>query len=196
MIDLALEQVFSKSVGLKDISLYVETSDIVIRNVAGKPVYFPGTELGYTGKLVFFKYYDPYTTTLEYVFSSNIPSTMKIADIVPQLIKSKNLPVSSKLILFEEVKPGMIDFINPELTFNQADIGVGDIICFQVEVDPKSMDLFADPTLATAPGYYESLSNKVTVVFKPKTNKGKDIELELSKKMTYDDVSTFNVGSR
>ena len=54
------------------------------------------------------------------------------------------------------------------------------------------IDSLPEPYLATAPGYYDAMLNRIIVNFKPKflesRHKG-DFQLVLCKKMTYDTVS-------
>jgi len=41
------------------------------------------------------------------------------------------------LKLYEEIKPGMIELMQPKLTFSQSKIQDGDVICFQVDLSKK-----------------------------------------------------------
>ena len=63
----------------------------------------------------------------------------------------------------------MIDLLKvSKHTFAQAELSDGDIICFQKELTPEEVAHLPDPTLASAPSYYDALVNRVTVIFKNK----------------------------
>jgi len=87
----------------------------------------------------------------------------------------------------------MIELIDPEVTFVDAELLDGDILCVQYQLLPEDMDKLEDPTVATVPGYFERLANRVIVPFRnkirdPSAAHQEDLKLVLSKKMTYDQV--------
>lgn len=67
--------------------------------------------------------------------------TAKLATLVPELIKRANLPQDSSLILFEEIKPNMlerIEDIDKPLEHLLEELMDGDILVFQRELPPQN----------------------------------------------------------
>ncbi|KAK6092951.1 ubiquitin-specific protease ubp15 [Batrachochytrium dendrobatidis] len=194
--ELTMEVVRSKvAKGVADLRFYAEVSDKPISQLNDKAVYFmpystitPPPQL-----LLFIKYYDPIAPKLEFLSSITVRNkNHKISEIIPELLALKHLPPLTPILLYEEIKVGMVDSIKPNLTFSQAEIGDGDIICFQRDFQGEEITQVPDAQLLTAPGYYELLANRIIVTFKPKSkdmpNKG-EFELVLSRKMLYDAVT-------
>ena len=77
------------------------------------------------------KYYDPYTTTVKYVGRAIVRSSLKISDLHMIMNNMADLPVGTPLVVFEEVKPSMIDALMPNITLKAAEIRNGDILVFQ-----------------------------------------------------------------
>ncbi|KAJ3300789.1 hypothetical protein HK104_003759 [Borealophlyctis nickersoniae] len=155
----------------------------------GKIHYFLPKEDGNSPSImIFLKYYDPLARKMQYVGHMTFSKNTRIQDIIPDLNKRMNFPLDTRLVLYEEVKPTMIDALNSKLTFQAAELGDGDIICFQKEhADPSSL---ADPGWADVTRYFDNIHSRVTVTFRPKARDQKDregtFELTLSKKDTYD----------
>ena len=84
----------------------------------------------------------------------------------------------------------MIEFMKPKYTLTQSEIQDGDIICFQVDISDKevhdleSQGLYSDPQQ-----FYDSLQNRVMVLFRPKFDEPDtdqpEFTLVLSKKQSY-----------
>ncbi|KAI8922962.1 hypothetical protein BC831DRAFT_473479 [Entophlyctis helioformis] len=177
-----------------DLRLYVEVADKPIDVVNGEPVYFLPRDntVQQPFLLLFIKYYDPLQGKMEFVGTYTVRSHLaRISDIVPVLLEMKGLPPSTPIQIYEEIKPGMVEILPLQQTYVQAEIGDGDILCFQREILGDEITKLPDANLLSAFGFYEYLSNRLTVTFKPKAkdapHKG-DIELVLSKKMGYDMV--------
>ncbi len=60
--------------------------------------------------------------------------TQRILDVFPDIMAKRGIDPSTPIKLYEEIKPGMIDLVKPKSTFHQAEIGDGDILCFQKEL--------------------------------------------------------------
>jgi ubiquitin carboxyl-terminal hydrolase 7 len=128
--------------GMSEFTIYLQVSTLPVGHKPdGKPMYFYGENMiGYTGILLFIKYYDPTTGTMEFLSTYTVPKiTDKIADIIPDLVRAKGLSGDAKLQLYEEVKPHMVDELKIDQTFEQAEIGNGDIICFQIVAEYLSL---------------------------------------------------------
>jgi ubiquitin carboxyl-terminal hydrolase 7 len=61
----------------------------------------------------------------------------KIASIMPSLIERAQLPKNASLVLYEEVKPTLIEPLRHSKTFNESEFQHGDIICFQLSMGQK-----------------------------------------------------------
>lgn len=127
-----------KSHRLNEVCFYFQVNDKPIGvNQYNEAYYFKGkNDVGYNGILLFIKYYDPNTATMEYVKALEVNSiTDKISSYVPSLLNMKNIPPETKIQLYEEIKPEMVDILDINQTFEQAELSNGDIICFQVHYE-------------------------------------------------------------
>ncbi|RIB10409.1 ICP0-binding domain of ubiquitin-specific protease 7 [Gigaspora rosea] len=115
-----------------------------------------------------------------------------IYDIIPILCEKKEFPPHTPLIIYKEVQPNMIRKMDPNLTFQQAEIKNGDIICFQKTlITEKSREFIAARRICDIPAFYKSLSTGIVVQFKPKYKDREpnvEFELVLSKRSTYNYV--------
>ncbi|KAI8609294.1 putative ubiquitin-specific processing protease 21 [Chytriomyces sp. MP71] len=140
--------------------------------------------------LIFVKKYDNLTGKIGYAGKAYFPKSQKIADAIPEMQAMAKLEGPVKI--FEEVKPGMIEPTDITKTFSSAELGNGDIICIQNDLTPAQVEALEDSRFESVVFYFEDFQNRMPVIFKHK-NKDKetqlpDVELVLSKKMTYDQV--------
>ncbi|TPX31523.1 hypothetical protein SmJEL517_g05139 [Synchytrium microbalum] len=198
----AIREKYSKT--QPELRLYLEQPDPELLLTSPKGPYFMPKEDKENGQIIIFlKFYDPKKQKIEYAGKLTVKSrTMKISDVLPIMAERVDLPPNTPLKLFEEVKPTMIDPLKFKQSFAQAELGDGDIICYQKEVTDQEMLELPDQNLAHAPAYFDAILNRITVAFRPKTV-GKDVpsmkdakdrgpgdfELVLSKKMAYDLVA-------
>jgi len=61
--------------------------------------------------MLFFKYYCPRTGKIHYMSHMYLPITTKLHDVLPKLCALANISPDSKLILWEEIKPNMLERI-------------------------------------------------------------------------------------
>ena len=81
--------------------------------------------------LLFFKYYDPAKEKIYYMGHSYVSIQSKVSNLVPMLVQRANLPLGSQLLLFEEIKPNMIEKMEEmekPLEHVLEELMVGDII--------------------------------------------------------------------
>jgi len=164
--------------------------------VADKPIngksWFPPTE-GNSHIMVFLKYFDPDTQTLEGLGHLYIQKFGKVGDYTRILCEKKEFPPDTPLKIYEEIKPNMIEEMKPKNTFQQSEIQDGDIICFQKALTEKEIqEHMAASRIHSIPHFYESLSLRVVVSFKPKLKDREpkpEFDLVLNKKWTYDQVA-------
>jgi len=57
--------------------------------------------------------------------------------MVPDFNAMKGFPIDTPLLLYEEIKPDMIEEIPLKNNSTSAEIGNGDIICFQKALTPE-----------------------------------------------------------
>lgn len=60
-----------------------------------------------------------------------VPKLGKVGSIIDALNEMAGFPAGTELLLFEEIKPTMIDQMDLNVTFTEAEIQDGDIICIQ-----------------------------------------------------------------
>eukprot|EP01111_Echinosteliopsis_oligospora_P012912 TRINITY_DN4502_c0_g1_i1.p1 TRINITY_DN4502_c0_g1~~TRINITY_DN4502_c0_g1_i1.p1 ORF type:complete len:1110 (+),score=317.42 TRINITY_DN4502_c0_g1_i1:80-3409(+) len=143
--------------------------------------------------LIFFKYYDPFSETLTYVGHQMVKASMKITNMTGMMCAMARIPPSSHLLVFEEVKPTMIDPIKPQYTLREGEISNGDIIVYQTQVDVSNS---ANINLPTAVDYYDHILNRILVKFRRLDQPKKTaFVLDLNKKMLFDQV-TAKVAAR
>lgn len=65
-------------------------------------------------------------------------------------------------ILLQEIKPGMIELMNPERTFAQSEMQDGDIVCFHVDIPDNEVDALESRGLYSNPQqFYNFLQNRL-----------------------------------
>ncbi len=152
--------------------------------------------------LIFIKQYDPLNQSMRFAgfiflidvsrvaLTVSVRPSDQISSILPSIQKVANFSEQQPMTIYEEVKPGMIEKVNTLNSFAMAELVDGDILIFQQDLTGPEMDSLRDPTLATAPGYYELLRNRIQVHFKHRGAKdgSQEIVLVLNKKMSYEQV--------
>ncbi|KAF9328417.1 hypothetical protein BG006_008390 [Podila minutissima] len=176
-----------------DMRLFIEVSDKTAKTPNGKSSWFQNDSQSGT-IMIFIKYYDPFTSTLEGVGKLHVQKQSKVGEIVPQLLEKKGLPSGTAVKLFEEIKPMMIEPMKMKSTFHHCEIQGGDIVVFQKDLTPKEVaELQQQGLRPSAPQHYEYIFNRVVVEFKPKNEEDttlKTYTLELSRKNSYDQVAS------
>ncbi|KAG0040633.1 hypothetical protein BGZ82_000591 [Podila clonocystis] len=185
-----------------DMRFYIEVSDKNAKTPNGKSSWFQNDSQSGT-IMIFIKYYDPFTSTLEGIGKLHVQKQSKVGEIVPQLLEKKGLPSSTAVKLFEisstadtiqEIKPMMIEPMKMKATFSNCEIQGGDIVVFQKDLTPKEVtELQQQGLRPSAPQHYEYIFNRVVVEFKPKNEEDTALQtysIELSRKSSYDQVAS------
>ncbi|CAN8002794.1 unnamed protein product [Ixodes hexagonus] len=138
--------------------------------------------------LLFFKMYDPRLKQIAYCGHTYMPITVKAKELVPLLNKRAGFPPDTELVLYEEVKPNIVDRIEDlELPLEKVleELMDGDIIVFQ------KLDHNADEyELPTVKDYFRDLFYRVEVTFCDKSiANDPGFTMELSLKMNYDQIA-------
>lgn len=136
--------------------------------------------------LLFFKLYDPKAKQIYYCGHHYMPVASKVQDLLPLLNERAGYAPDTELILYEEIKPNMVERIenlNESLEKVLEELMDGDIIVFQKEVD-NSFDL------PTCQHYFKDLFHRVDVTFCDKTiPNDPGFTLKLSQRMNYDQLT-------
>ncbi|XP_013388428.1 ubiquitin carboxyl-terminal hydrolase 7 [Lingula anatina] len=138
--------------------------------------------------LLFFKRYDPRTKSISFCGHHYMSITEKLSNILPNLCSRGNFPPGTNLILYEEVKPNLVERIedvNLPLEKALEELMDGDIIIFQKEEPyPEHYDL------PTAKDYFKDLYYRIDVTFCDKNiPSDPGFTLELSLRMNYDQIA-------
>lgn len=64
-----------------------------------------------TDVLLFFKMYDPKQKRIHYCGHSYLPVISKLSDLIPMLNERAGFPPDTELLLYEEIRPNMIEKI-------------------------------------------------------------------------------------
>jgi ubiquitin carboxyl-terminal hydrolase 7 len=145
------QKLFSK---WNDVRLYMETAGSPLPDKDFLPVGNDGIEAA--NIFVFIKYFDVEQQKLHYLGKLYLPRTGKVMDIHPRLCEMANLPTTSKIRVFEEVKPVMIEPLDAKKTFKTLELQDGDILVFQKEDVQHAK-------YKEAPKFYDYLVHRVTV---------------------------------
>ncbi|XP_065302370.2 ubiquitin carboxyl-terminal hydrolase 7 isoform X9 [Dermacentor albipictus] len=141
-----------------------------------------------TDVLLFFKMYDPRLKQIAYCGHVYMPIVARAKELLPLLNKRAGFPADTELVLYEEVKPNIVDRIEDlELPLEKVleELMDGDIIVFQ-KLD-HHMDEYELPTVKD---YFRDLFYRVEVTFCDKMiPNDPGLTMELSLKMNYDQIA-------
>jgi len=109
-----------------------------------------------------------------------------LCDLYPYLREKACLSPQTPLLLFEEVKPNLVEQVDPKIVLSQVeDLRDGDIFCFQRADLP--LDRFPVPTVVD---FFRDLYNRLDVTFYDKNIPGhQGFTLTLNQRMNYSQVS-------
>ncbi|KAJ3031740.1 UNVERIFIED_CONTAM: hypothetical protein HDU68_000675 [Siphonaria sp. JEL0065] len=174
--DKTIEQIRDSLKINSELRLYIDTEDL--------PKPEPDSVL------IFIKRYDPLSGKIHFAGKSYFSRSQIIKDALPEILDLAGLQGNVKL--FEEVKPSMIDPLDTSRSFGLAELGTGDILCVQNVLPPHEVVQLPDQRNASVQFYFEDFRNRLPVTFRHKNREKEaalpDVELVLSKKMTYDAV--------
>lgn len=92
--------------------------------------------------LLFLKHFDAEAQRLHGVGHVYINKEKKVEDLSPFICKKMGwgdkLPAEDKIVLWEEIKPTMIENLKPKQTLKLAELQDGDIVCFQKVTEKKA----------------------------------------------------------
>ncbi|CAG8473953.1 35423_t:CDS:10, partial [Racocetra persica] len=188
LLGMTMEEIHKKFMpSSNELKFFLEVAHKRINSKEWFPPYEDSSDI-----LVFIKYFDPDKQSLKGVCYFYVQKYGKVGDIIPILCEKKNFPPDTPLKIYEEIKPSMIEEMKPKLTFHISEIQHGDIICFQKALtEQKAQEYFTAGYYRNIPQFYESLSLRIVVRFKPRHKDREpksEFELTLNKRNTYDEV--------
>jgi len=137
--------------------------------------------------LLFFKLYDPKTKRIHYCGHHYMPVAAKVQELIPLLNERAGFPSDTDLVLYEEIKPNMVERIenyNEPLEKVLEELMDGDIIVFQKD---ERDDMYELPTCRD---YFKDLFHRVEVTFCDKMiPNDPGFTIDLSQRMTYDQMA-------
>lgn len=168
--------------------------------------------------LLFLKYFDVESQTLSGLGYTYISKEKKVDDLIPIILRKlgvgEKLPSDEKMLLWEEIKPNMIESLKAKQSLKAAELQDGDIICVQrkretgtsnflekrLGGDSRTSDEAKSDNFEDAKEYYEFLVNKKMIRFHAHPTRGdpsahQAFEMVLNSKMTYDQLAE-KVGER
>ncbi|KAI8880799.1 cysteine proteinase [Backusella circina FSU 941] len=169
-----------------NLRLYLERA---MYDADGNPV-FPLAPQESSGlSLVFIKLFTPSTQTIQGVGHIYVTKNAKVESAIKPIKELLECPEEQDIVLFEEIKPGMIDKMDTSLTFIQAEIQDGDIICVQPALtDDETFDILQKDGKTSVDTFMEYEMGKIRVLFAPYNDSTAPVELVLHKDNSYDYV--------
>lgn len=138
--------------------------------------------------LLFFKLYDPRNKRISYCGHTYMSINAKARVLIPILNERAGFPEDTELVLYEEIKPNMVERIEDiDLPLEKVleELMDGDIIVFQ-----RADNNPGDCELPTVKEYFRDLFYRVEVTFCDKTiPTDPGFTMELSLKMNYDQMA-------
>ncbi|KOS19761.1 Ubiquitin carboxyl-terminal hydrolase 21 [Escovopsis weberi] len=215
-----VEETFSRSAAHRDASLrlWAEVAEEVDdKGNAVWPSYQSqpnGVVVRNDNLLLLLKHFDVEKQSLRGVGHVYIGKERKVEELLPHILQTmgwgEKLPAGEKLLMWEEIKPTMIEPLKAKQTLKLAELQDGDIVCFQRVAERKAENgrpADQSPTDAAkisdrvedAKEYYDFLEHKRTVKFFPHPTRCDQaqfppFELVLNSKINYDTL-TERVGA-
>lgn len=142
--------------------------------------------------MIFFKFYEPKTSTLRYVFRMHLSISVNLTKIQEKINKKMKFSSDTQLLFFEEENASQItpltDRVSNLWDLKQARLFDGDIYLFQID-EKEKLTAYKLPLVGD---YFNFLNPQVEISFYDKTTPNmKMFELTLSHKMKYDELAKY-----
>ncbi|KAH7318703.1 hypothetical protein B0I35DRAFT_353900 [Stachybotrys elegans] len=213
-LDPTVEEVLSRSPAGRDSSLRVWAEVAGDVNASGEAIW-PSYQSQPNGVIVkndllllLLKHFDTEAQALRGVGHVYVGKEKKVEDLIPLILQKmgwgEKLPADEKILLWEEIKPTMIEPLKAKQSLKVAELQDGDIICFQ-RIQERKADArpLAKPAqevnsvsdrFEDAREYYDFLEHKRTIRFHPHPTKCDQtkyppFDLVLNCKLLYDALS-------
>ncbi|KAI7847583.1 hypothetical protein BDC45DRAFT_541802 [Circinella umbellata] len=187
-MELTMDQIRQKYLNdTQNLKLYVETAT---QYQNGKPYFPPPPSNTAQEVLVFIKLFNPDTQEIRGIGRLYVPLMGKVGSIMDQLNEMAGFEQGTPLCLFEEIKQTMIDPMTLTLTFTEAEIQDGDIICIQKQLTKEQVENYrAKKKYVDVPEFMDYQLHKVDVQFIPKDKSHNGVQLQIHKGTKYNDVA-------
>ncbi|KAI8149922.1 hypothetical protein BJV82DRAFT_647181 [Fennellomyces sp. T-0311] len=134
--------------------------------------------------LVFIKHFDPERQIIRGAGHLYAEKTSNVGSITGKIKSILGYTAEDEIDLYEEIKPNMIDKMDLEKSFTQAEIQNGDIICVQKRLSTEEISrLDHDDKYPSIPDYLDFLLRRVDVTFCPR-NRDLSMQFTLTLKRT------------
>lgn len=121
--------------------------------------------------LLFLKFFDPLTQSITGVKTHVVYSKEKTSVLVPVIREAMGWSSDTPVLLWEEIKPFMIDPVVFENTFFESELVNGDIITFEKEYSKEFLDSHVPADGFRQPAqYYDFLCNRVLLTFRHRSD--------------------------
>ncbi|CAO3634585.1 unnamed protein product [Cunninghamella echinulata] len=169
--------------------LYIETATTF--DDEGNPIFPPYPTTNNSKILVFIKLFDPFKQEVHGIGKLYVSKLDKVGSILESLNKMAEFEPETRITLYEEIKPEMVEAMNLEKTFASSEIQDGDIICIEKELTEEiSKDLKSRGLRETVAEYMDFLYNKRVVRFYSiDSNPEMEIDVTLLKSMKLKDIT-------
>ncbi|KAI8641621.1 hypothetical protein BD408DRAFT_452094 [Parasitella parasitica] len=144
--------------------------------------------------LIFIKLFSPELQKIQGLTHLYAQKDAKVKSIVGTLKQLAGFEESDDICIYEEIKSTMIDLVDTELSFNQAELQDGDILCVQRKLSPQEEAIIEqNGGKATVASFMEYKNGRVTVLFSPLYPDGEqpDLRLSLHKEMLYEEITAI-----
>jgi len=138
--------------------------------------------------LLFVKFYDPEARKISYVGSMIFQKEMTVLDVMQDLKQLAGLPEDESIVLYEEIRPDMIEPIPDDSTLKKAELIHGDIVIIQKQLTPADEGKYEYPTPVA---YFEYLNQRIDIeVSKLEEPDKVQFNVELLKTYSFEKVVT------
>ncbi|KAG0750292.1 hypothetical protein G6F57_003257 [Rhizopus arrhizus] len=161
------------------------------------PVFPPSPQVGSPFALIFIKAFSPEYQSLQGMGHIYAPKDAKIQSLVGKLKEIARLEESNDILVYEEIKPSMVDRIDLNITFTQAELQDGDILCVQRNLTTEEQEtILQNGGQVTVDKYLEYELGKLLVTFAPRfeDDESPELELLLHRDMNYEQVAACLAG--
>lgn len=170
--------------------LYLERGDIY--DEEGKAVFPVTNTTASPGILIFIKHFKPELQLIHGVGHLYVRKDAKVHSILGALREMMGFSEDEEISIYEEIKANMIDPVDFNSTFAQAELQDGDILCVQKKLTAEEESIVtAAGGLTTVDTFMSYELGKVSVFFSPLVpdEDSPELRLTLHKSMGYEEIA-------
>lgn len=170
--------------------LYLERSDIY--DEEGKAVFPTTNTTASPGILIFIKHFKPELQLIHGVGNLYVRKDAKVNSVLAALREMIGFNEDEEISIYEEIKANMIDPVDFNSTFAQAELQDGDILCVQKKLTPEEENIVLSAGGHTTVDAFMSYElGKVSLLFSPLVPDvdSPELRLTLHKSMGYEEIA-------